>query len=44
MGPEYGPLPRLKGSEVWALELYRVDKGYKGSRVKGPYSKGHGTA
>ena len=28
MGPEYGPLPPLKGSDVWALNLYRVYEGY----------------
>ena len=27
MGPEYGPLPTLQGSEVGALNLYRVCKG-----------------
>ena len=34
MGPEYGPLPRLKGSYVWALGLRRV---YTGSPLTGPY-------
>ena len=28
MVPGYGPLPPVKGSGVWALKLYRVDKGY----------------
>ena len=28
MGPEFGALPPLKGSDVWALHLYRVQKGY----------------
>ena len=32
MGPYYGPLPPLKDSDVWALTLYRVCKGYRGSR------------
>ena len=27
MGPEDGPLPPLKGSEVWAPNSSRVDKG-----------------
>ena len=27
-----GPLPSLKGSDVWALGLYRVCKGY----IRGP--------
>ena len=37
MGPYYGPLPPFKGSEVWALILYRVYKGnVRGSPFKGP--------
>ena len=39
MGPEYGPLPSLKGSDVGALGLYsRIHKGYiRGPLFKGPY-------
>ena len=38
----YGPLmcsliPALKGSEVWALGLYRVDTGYE----RGPHLRAH---
>ena len=32
MGPEYGPLPPLKGSDVWALGLYGVCQG----SIRGP--------
>ena len=28
MSPDYGPLPSFKGSEIWALWLSRVEKGY----------------
>ena len=28
MVPEFGPLPSLKGSDVWALGLRRVYKGH----------------
>ena len=28
MGPTCGPLPPSEGSDVWALGLYRVYKGY----------------
>ena len=29
MGPEYGRLPSLKGSEVWAPVLMPVDSGLR---------------
>ena len=37
-GPQLGcPLPSLKGSDVWALGLYRVFKGY----MKDPLLRAH---
>ena len=29
MGLQHGPLSPVKGSEVWALNLYRVETGYR---------------
>ena len=38
MGPEHGPSPPSKASEVGALNLCRVDKGHiRGTLLKGPY-------
>ena len=34
MVPSSGPLPPLKGSEIWALRFDREDKWYKGSPPK----------
>ena len=34
------PYPPLKGSDVWALNLYRVRKGY----IRGPLLRDHATA
>ena len=41
MGPEYGPLPPLKGSDIWALGLCRFffSGVYRGSPLKGPDEK-----
>ena len=33
MGPYYGPLPPVKGSQVWGLGLYGVCKGGLESRL-----------
>ena len=39
-GPEYGPLPPAKGSDVWALKFVKV---YEGSPSKGPILRDHET-
>ena len=36
-GPEHGPLPPLKGSDVWALTVYGVCKGY----IRGTLLRAH---
>ena len=41
MGPQSGPLPPLEASEVWALGLHRVYKGYfRGPHLR-PFSTDH---
>ena len=41
MGPQYGPVPSLKGSELWAL-VFKVAYNHvimalSGFRIRGPY-------